>query len=106
GDKVVFPNGSVDPWKSLGLPVGDPDKNIDAFIIKGGAHCSDMYPASANDKPELTAARARILKSLDSWIQDALKPTGTDRCRSAPKRVHKDQWMKIRLDRKSGVNNG
>ncbi|PIO71344.1 hypothetical protein TELCIR_06762 [Teladorsagia circumcincta] len=35
GDKVVFPNGSVDPWKSLGLPVGDPDKNIDAFIIKG-----------------------------------------------------------------------
>ncbi|KAK6013181.1 hypothetical protein OSTOST_21561, partial [Ostertagia ostertagi] len=76
GDKVVFPNGSVDPWKSLGLPIGDPDKSIDAFIIKGGAHCSDMYPASANDTPELTAARARILKSLDSWIQDALKPTG------------------------------
>ncbi|KAK5971101.1 hypothetical protein GCK32_009954, partial [Trichostrongylus colubriformis] len=76
GDKVVFPNGGIDPWKSLGVPVGNPEKNIDAFIIEGAAHCSDMYPASANDKTSLTMARARILKNLDAWIQDALKPTG------------------------------
>ncbi|KAK6038068.1 hypothetical protein COOONC_24427 [Cooperia oncophora] len=76
GNKVVFPNGSIDPWKSLGLPVGDPDKNIDAFIIDGVAHCADMYPASPNDKQSLTDARARILNSLNTWIEDALKPTG------------------------------
>ncbi|VDO21107.1 unnamed protein product [Haemonchus placei] len=76
GNKVVFPNGSIDPWKSLGLLVGNSDNDIDAFLIDGTAHCADMYPASPNDKPSLTAARSRILKNLDRWIQDALSPTG------------------------------
>ncbi|XGW08656.1 hypothetical protein V3C99_011183 [Haemonchus contortus] len=77
GNKVVFPNGSIDPWKSLGLLVGNSDNDIDAFLIDGTAHCADMYPASPNDKPSLTAARSRILKNLDRWIQDALTPTGS-----------------------------
>ncbi|VDO21105.1 unnamed protein product [Haemonchus placei] len=75
GNNVVFPNGSIDPWKSLGLLVGNSDNDIDAFVIDGTAHCAEMYPASPNDKPTLTAARTRILKSLDRWIQDALTPT-------------------------------
>ncbi|KAK5971100.1 Serine carboxypeptidase S28 [Trichostrongylus colubriformis] len=77
GDKVVFPNGSIDPWKSIGLLKGNPDKKIDAFMIDGTAHCADMYPASPNDKKSLTEARTRILKSLDEWIQEALAPTGS-----------------------------
>ncbi|PIO71345.1 hypothetical protein TELCIR_06763 [Teladorsagia circumcincta] len=77
GSKVVFPNGSIDPWKSLGLLVGNPDKNVDAFMIEGTAHCADMYPASPNDKPSLKAARTRIEKNLDAWIKEALTPTGS-----------------------------
>ncbi|KAK6034237.1 serine carboxypeptidase S28 [Cooperia oncophora] len=62
GNKVVFPNGSLDPWKSLGLLDGNDDRNVDAFMIEGTAHCADMYPASPNDKQSLTDARARILR--------------------------------------------
>ncbi|KAK6016495.1 hypothetical protein OSTOST_18022, partial [Ostertagia ostertagi] len=69
------PERFIDPWKSLGLLVGNPDKKVDAFMIEGTAHCADMYPASPNDKPSLTAARTRIQNNLDAWIQEALAPT-------------------------------
>ncbi|WKX93380.1 hypothetical protein Q1695_010992 [Nippostrongylus brasiliensis] len=74
GTKVVFPNGSLDPWKDLGLLHSDANKKIDAFLINGTAHCADMYPPSSNDKQSLVDARARILKNLDGWVQEALNP--------------------------------
>lgn len=75
GSKVVFPNGSLDPWKSLGLLAPNDDMEIDAFVIEGTAHCADMYPASASDKQSLKDGRARILKNMDAWIKEALATT-------------------------------
>ncbi|CAI4232956.1 unnamed protein product [Auanema sp. JU1783] len=75
GTNVVFPNGSLDPWKSLGLLSGfnNVDNAVDAFLINGTAHCADMYPARAADLPSLVDGRARIKKNLDTWIDQALK---------------------------------
>jgi hypothetical protein len=42
-------------------------------VIFRGAHCSDMYPSSANDHPELTEARNKIHNLLDSFIKASEK---------------------------------
>lgn len=35
-----------------------------------GAHCSDMYPARANDHPELIEARKKIGELLGGFIRN------------------------------------
>src|SRR5689334_7400544 len=40
-----------------------------------GAHCSDMYPQSANDHPELIAARNKIHTLLDGFIRASSQGT-------------------------------
>ncbi|VDM62885.1 unnamed protein product [Angiostrongylus costaricensis] len=77
GTNVVFPNGSIDPWKSLGVLHSDINKNVDAFMIEGAAHCSDMYPASSNDTVALELARQRILYNLQRWIMEAHSSAST-----------------------------
>ncbi|KHJ92697.1 hypothetical protein OESDEN_07410, partial [Oesophagostomum dentatum] len=72
GTKVAFPNGSIDPWKSLGLLQSNSANNVDAFIIEGTAHCADMYPASPNDLSSLTNARTRLKSHLNDWITEVL----------------------------------
>uniref|UniRef100_A0A7E4UZ86 Serine protease K12H4.7 n=1 Tax=Panagrellus redivivus TaxID=6233 RepID=A0A7E4UZ86_PANRE len=73
GTNVVFPNGSLDPWFSLGLIDGyqNETNNVFATTIDGGAHCSDMYPARPQDSASLTAARKLIADKLDYFINNA-----------------------------------
>uniref|UniRef100_A0A158P7Z6 Serine protease K12H4.7 n=1 Tax=Angiostrongylus cantonensis TaxID=6313 RepID=A0A158P7Z6_ANGCA len=73
GTNVVFPNGSIDPWKSLGLLRANEitAKMCKYDLFKGAAHCSDMYPASSNDTVALELARQRILYNLHRWIMEA-----------------------------------
>ena len=37
----------------------------------GTAHCANMYPSSAEDSAELTAARAQINKLVGQWLNES-----------------------------------
>ncbi|EYB85935.1 hypothetical protein Y032_0288g1485 [Ancylostoma ceylanicum] len=77
GTKVCFPNGSIDPWKSLGLLNSNPANRVNAFLIDGTAHCADMYPASTKDRKSLTDTRALLKSQLNDWISEALVSGGS-----------------------------
>ncbi|KAH3746165.1 thymus-specific serine protease [Pelomyxa schiedti] len=57
--ETVFPNGSVDPWHTLGI-TSSSDPLLPAVYIQGTAHCADLYAASPNDIPALIAARQQL----------------------------------------------
>ncbi|KAI4898011.1 hypothetical protein NFI96_017490 [Prochilodus magdalenae] len=67
--RIVFPNGSVDPWHALGVITNITDE-LPAVFIKGTAHCANMYPARAEDLPQLTSARDQIFLLLQKWLQE------------------------------------
>ncbi|XP_072428864.1 thymus-specific serine protease [Chiloscyllium punctatum] len=64
GSRIVFPNGSMDPWHILGIT-----KQQKAIYIQGTAHCADMYPEKQTDIPQLTKAREEIFQRLSNWIK-------------------------------------
>ncbi|KAK0415707.1 hypothetical protein QR680_012076 [Steinernema hermaphroditum] len=67
GTRVIFPNGNHDPWHTLSV-LKDPNPSSYAIVINGTAHCADMYPASKEDLPGLTAARKRIHEIFATWF--------------------------------------
>jgi pimeloyl-ACP methyl ester carboxylesterase len=67
--KVVFPNGSIDPWHALGF-TKDISPDATAIFIKGTAHCANMYPDTPEDPPQLIMARKQIDKLIGQWLQE------------------------------------
>ena len=67
--KVVFPNGSIDPWHALGV-LKDLNQESKALLINGTAHCADMYPDSDSDPEGLRAARQYIKYALANFLKD------------------------------------
>ncbi|KAK3872567.1 hypothetical protein Pcinc_022357 [Petrolisthes cinctipes] len=67
--RVVFPNGSIDPWHTLGV-LHDISPNATALFINGTAHCANMYPASPRDPPQLVQARQQIFHLLRKWLHE------------------------------------
>jgi len=69
--KVIFVNGSIDPWHVLGL-TNQTETNSDNIVIfiDGTAHCANMYPDSPNDLPQLREARTQILSHLTKWLKE------------------------------------
>lgn len=65
-ERVVFPNGSIDPWHALGITTNGTGNA--AVYIQGTAHCADMYPPSDKDSAELREARRLIEQHLLSWL--------------------------------------
>ncbi|XP_077397024.1 thymus-specific serine protease [Festucalex cinctus] len=65
--RIVFPNGSIDPWHALGI-TQDIRADLPAVFIKGTAHCANMYPASSEDLLQLTLARDRLFLQLQQWL--------------------------------------
>lgn len=65
--KIVFPNGSIDPWHALGI-VKNVSSTEQAIFIKGTAHCANMYPARPSDPPQLTEARQQIQGYIKMWL--------------------------------------
>lgn len=64
---VVFVHGSIDPWHVLGI-TSSKNAQMPAIYINGTAHCANMYPPSANDPPELKAARVKIGNLIKQWL--------------------------------------
>jgi len=69
--RIVFLNGSVDPWHALGLISDTPmPESMPVFYIKGTAHCADLYGTSPNDLSTLTDARTQAWRHLDKWLNE------------------------------------
>jgi len=68
--KVIFVNGSIDPWHALGIiqQSETTDDNL-VIYIAGTAHCANMYPSSPNDSKELMQAREVVLQQISTWLQ-------------------------------------
>ncbi|XP_028402070.1 putative serine protease K12H4.7 [Dendronephthya gigantea] len=70
GSKIVFPNGSIDPWHALGI-TSDVTSEEQAIFIEGTAHCANMYPELSTDLPQLIQARMKIKGHLTSWLKSS-----------------------------------
>ncbi|KHJ95413.1 hypothetical protein OESDEN_04642 [Oesophagostomum dentatum] len=68
GTNVVMLNGSIDPWHALGKYTST-DASAVSRLIKGTAHCADMYPARKEDLPDLVAARKLIEENITKWLK-------------------------------------
>ncbi|CAG9854740.1 unnamed protein product [Phyllotreta striolata] len=64
---VVFVHGSLDPWHVLGI-TKTRDNKAPAILIKGAAHCANMYNPSPSDTPQLKAARVQIKNYIEDWL--------------------------------------
>jgi len=67
--KVVFVNGSVDPWHALSV-THDLGK-LKAIVIDGTAHCADMSPYKPSDPIGLASAQQRIGMQIRDWLDEA-----------------------------------
>ncbi|XP_042240092.1 putative serine protease K12H4.7 [Homarus americanus] len=67
--RVVFPNGSIDPWHALGI-TSDLNPDAPAIYINGTAHCANMYPATSEDPLQLMAAREEVYQLITKWLQE------------------------------------
>eukprot|EP00112_Aurelia_sp_Birch-Aquarium-sp1_P012459 Seg2620.1 transcript_id=Seg2620.1/GoldUCD/mRNA.D3Y31 product="putative serine protease K12H4.7" protein_id=Seg2620.1/GoldUCD/D3Y31 len=67
-EKVLFVNGAIDPWHALSFTTNIPSY-LKAIYMQGTAHCANMYPATANDPPQLTAARTKIEAIIGVWLR-------------------------------------
>ncbi|XP_043926183.1 putative serine protease K12H4.7 [Protopterus annectens] len=66
--RIVFPNGNIDPWHFLGI-TKQISEELPAVLIKGVAHCANMYPARPEDLPQLVSAREYIGQLLQKWLE-------------------------------------
>ncbi|VDO20249.1 unnamed protein product [Haemonchus placei] len=73
---VVMTHGSLDPWNALGNVTCEPDDNC--FMIKGTAHCAEMYPARDKDEQDLKDTREKIRGILKKWIEGNRNSKGGD----------------------------
>ncbi|KAM9663677.1 putative serine protease K12H4.7 [Trichechus inunguis] len=69
GSKIIFSNGSFDPWHTLGI-TKDISKDLLAVFIKGEGHCSDFNEARDTDSAELIQAREKIFHILQHWLKE------------------------------------
>lgn len=67
--RIVFTNGSVDPWHALGNIV-DFDENMPVYYIKGTAHCADLYKETPEDIEGLKEARTKTWEKLSQWLKE------------------------------------
>ena len=62
-------NGDQDPFHTLGMYRPEwqhPGQRV--LLLKGRAHCSDMYPHMPDDNPQVVAARQVIAAEIDKWL--------------------------------------
>ena len=70
--KIVFVNGSHDPWHALSLYTNNTDPHgVTSILIPRTAHCEDMFDSYPTDSKELIAARNRIEELIGIWLNDA-----------------------------------
>jgi len=68
--KIVFVNGSIDPWHSLSV-TRDINDSVEAILIQGTAHCANTIPYVKGEyPPSLAAAQEQINVIIGNWLED------------------------------------
>eukprot|EP01116_Phalansterium_solitarium_P001757 TRINITY_DN11572_c0_g1_i1.p2 TRINITY_DN11572_c0_g1~~TRINITY_DN11572_c0_g1_i1.p2 ORF type:complete len:487 (-),score=200.13 TRINITY_DN11572_c0_g1_i1:218-1642(-) len=65
--RIVFVNGSIDPWHALGI-TKNLTESLTAVFITGTAHCANMFPATPHDPPGLAIAQQQISQQIGEWL--------------------------------------
>jgi len=68
GSRIVFVNGSIDPWHALSVLSNLTTSEV-AIFIPGTSHCANMDPDCPDDPPALTAARKEVSRLVGVWLQ-------------------------------------
>ncbi|EDO31220.1 predicted protein [Nematostella vectensis] len=74
GSKIVFVNGSIDPWHSLSVVTNQTSSEV-AVFIPGTSHCANMGANQPNDPPALVEARRRVTAIVGEWLKEAQAAT-------------------------------
>lgn len=69
GTRILFVNGSIDPWHFLSVLKSDESLDDIAVFINGTAHCADMASDRSTDPQSLKDARLVIQKEVHAWLQ-------------------------------------
>lgn len=66
--KIIFTNGSNDPWLTLSVTDGGAQTNtgFDLFMMEGSAHCNDL---NISKIPSVLAAQSRMETIIGNWIK-------------------------------------
>ncbi|EGG23794.1 hypothetical protein DFA_05930 [Cavenderia fasciculata] len=68
---VIYVNGDIDPWHSLGITASFPaaGENTETILIHGTAHCADMMMPTAGVSPStLAPAQTIIGQQIQSFL--------------------------------------
>jgi len=67
---VIFSNGDLDPWSKGGIMSNKtlPPSSI-ALIVKGGAHCYDLWGSHPADSPSVKSVRQTEENMIRKWLR-------------------------------------
>lgn len=68
GTKIVFVNGSIDPWHALSVLTNQSATELSIFI-PGTSHCANMGSDQPSDPLALRQARQRVALLVGDWIK-------------------------------------
>lgn len=67
---VLFINGNIDPWHTLGI-LHNVTSRAPAFVVDGGSHCADMdYPDSSTDSDDIQTAHEKVHQFLRATLYE------------------------------------
>mmetsp|Transcript_23393 Transcript_23393/g.58507 ORF Transcript_23393/g.58507 Transcript_23393/m.58507 type:complete len:493 (-) Transcript_23393:89-1567(-) len=69
GERILFPNGSVDPWHALGV-LQAPRRSEPALWVKGASHHFWTHPSKPSDTLAVVQARHIIWKTVLVWLAE------------------------------------
>ncbi|XP_038044256.1 thymus-specific serine protease-like isoform X2 [Patiria miniata] len=70
GTRVIFVDGTIDPWHALSV-LKDLPEGLKSVFMKGTSHCADMAPNDPDAPPALKAGRLEIEKIVSGWLMQA-----------------------------------
>ncbi|XP_074646567.1 thymus-specific serine protease-like [Tubulanus polymorphus] len=70
GSRIVFVNGSIDPWHALSV-LKDASASEISIYINGTAHCANMRSSMPTDPEPLKIARIEISSRIGHWLKQA-----------------------------------
>lgn len=68
--RIIFVNGSIDPWHWLSILKNEPVYDIYGVFIEGTAHCANMQAAKESDPIALRFARKQIASLVSQFLQE------------------------------------
>lgn len=86
---IVFSNGELDPWSSLGIKEPPSDQTV-VILIPDAAHHNDLRFSTPNDPESLTSARLIEKNYILKWIS---KPSPTPKSTRVVSKVSESKFL-------------